>query len=172
MRLLLVATGTLLFLVSHVFGLTNFNGTWVLDLHASSSPDAILKRLGASWVERQFGGSLQLEATYTQTPQLLTVHLRGFGFRRTDVMRINNKPETQQDSLLGRYTIRTFWSNDGKQLVSAVSLRTGDSRDAEVTIVRELADQGRMLLLSGTMKIPSESGSWTLRRVWRKRGPG
>ena len=111
-----------------------------------------------------------MEATYTRTPQLLTVHHRGFGFRKTDVIRIDNKPETQQDSLLGRYTIRTFWSENGTQLISVVSLRTKDSRDAQLTIVRELADGGKTLTWSGTLKIAGESGSWALRRVWRKRG--
>jgi hypothetical protein len=172
MRLLLVAASTVLFLASPAFGLTDFSGTWALDLRASSSPDAILKRLGASWIERQFGGSLQLESTYTQIPHLLTVQLRGRGFRRTDVMRIDNKPEPKEDSLIGRYTVRTFWSGAGTQLVSAISLRTKDSRDAQLTIVRELIDRGKTMILTGTMKIAGESGSWTLRRVWRKRESG
>jgi len=124
MRLLLAAASTLLFLVSPAFCVADFSGKWVLDLRASSSPHAILKRLGASWVERRFGGSIQMEATYTQTPQLLTVDHRGFGFQKTDVIRIDNKPEIQQDSLLGRYTIRTFWSENGMQLISVISFHT------------------------------------------------
>jgi len=169
MRLLLAAACTLLLLVSPAFCVADFSGKWVLDLRASSSPHAILKRLGASWVERQFGGSIQMEATYTQTPQLLTVDHRGFGFQKTDVIRIDNKPEIQQDSLLGRYTIRTFWSENGMQLISVISFHTKDSRDAQLTIVRELADGGKTLIWSSTLKIAGESGSQTLRRVWRKR---
>jgi hypothetical protein len=53
------------------------------------------------------------------------------------MVRIDNKPEVQQDSLLGRYTIRTFWSENGRQLISAVSLHAKESRDAHVTIFRE-----------------------------------
>jgi hypothetical protein len=169
MRLLLAAATTLVFLVSPTFGVTDFSGKWVLDLRASSSPHGILKRLGASWVERRVGGSQQMEATYTQTPQLLTVDHRGFGFQKTDVIRIDNKPEIQQDSLLGRYTIRTFWSENGMQLISVISFHTKDSRDAQLTIVRELADGGKTLIWSSTLKIAGESGSQTLRRVWRKR---
>jgi hypothetical protein len=169
MRLLLVGTGSLFLLVSSAAGLSDFNGKWVLDLRSSSSPEPILKRLGASWVERTLGSSLQLESTYTQTPHLLTVQLRGPAFNRTDVMRIDNKPETKEDSRTGRYTIRTFWSGDGKQLISAVSLRTKDSRDAQFTIVRELADGGKTLMLNGTLKIAGDPGTWTVRRVWRKR---
>jgi hypothetical protein len=168
MRLLLVIIGFYLF-VPGAAGSTDFSGTWVLDLRASSSPEPILKRLGASWVERTLGGSLKLESTYTQTPHSLTVHLRGPAFNRTDVMRIDNQPETKEDSRTGRYTIRTWWSGHGKQLVSAVSLRTKDSRDAQLTIVRELADGGRTLILAGTLKITGDAGTWTVRRVWRKR---
>ena len=170
MCLLLTVASTLLFLVSTAFGFADFSGKWVLDLRASSSPHAMLKRLGASWVERRFGASLQMEATYTQTPQLLTVDRQGFGFQKTDLIRIDNKPEIQQDSLLGRYTIRSYWSESGTQLISDISFRTKESRDAQMTVVRELADGGKTLVWSSTLKIAGESGSWALRRVWRKRG--
>src|ERR1700739_3310275 len=167
-RFVLVAIGALLLAVSHACARTVFKGNGELDLRASSSPDSFLKRRGASWVERQFGGTLKLQATYIQTPHLLTVHLRGLGFRRTDKLPIDNKAESQEDSLLGRYTIRTFWSGNGAQLISAVALHTKDKRDAQVTIVRELSDGGKTLVLSGTVKVVGESASWTLRRVWRR----
>jgi hypothetical protein len=168
-RLLLTAASTLLFLVSTAFSFADFSGKWVLDLRASSSPHAMLKRLGASWVVRQFGGLIQMEATYTQTPQLITVDRRGFGFQETDVIRTDNEPEIQRNSLLGRYKIRTFWSEDGTQLISDISFRTEDSRDAQMVIVRELADGGKTLIWSSRLKVLGESGSWTLRHVWRKR---
>ena len=169
MRLLLTAASTLLFLVSTAFSFADFSGNWVLDLRASSSPHAMLKRLGASWVERQFGGLIQMQATYTQSPQLIIVDRRGFGFHETDVIRTDDTPEIQQNSLLGRYTIRTFWSENGMQLISDISFRTKDSRDAQMVIVRELADGGKTLIWSSRLKISGESGSWTLRHVWRKR---
>ena len=170
MRLLLTAASALLFLVSIAFGFADFSGKWVLDLRASSSPHAMLQRLGASWVERRFGSSLQMEANYTQTPQSLTVDRQGLGFQKTEVIRTDDKPEIQEDSLLGRYTIRTRWSESGAQLISDISFRTKDSRDAQMTVVRELADGGKTLVWSSTLKIAGESGSWALRRVWRKRG--
>ena len=169
MRLLLVAAITLLLSISPAFCLSDFNGTWVLDLRASSSPEPVLKRLGASWIERQFGSTMQMESTYTQTPKVLTVQLRAIGFRRTDVMRIDNQPETKEDSRTGRYTMRTFWAGNGAQLNSDVAFRTKDSRDAQFRIVRELADSGKTLVLIGTLKIAGESKVWTLRRVWRRR---
>ena len=111
-----------------------------------------------------------MEANYTQTPQSLTVDRQGLGFQKTEVIRTDNKPEIQEDSLLGRYTIRTHWSEIGTQLVSDISFRTKDSRDAQMTVIRELADGGKTLVWSSTLKIAGESGSWALRRVWRKRG--
>jgi hypothetical protein len=68
MRLLLAAAATLLFIGAPAFGATDFSGTWVLDLRASRSMDAIFKRLGVSWIERWFGDSVPLQATYAQTP--------------------------------------------------------------------------------------------------------
>ena len=168
-RILLVAVGALLLTVSSAFARADFNGEWVVDLRASSSPDAVMKRLGASWIERQLGGVVQLQATYKQTPDLLTVTLKGPGFRRTDVMPINNQPETKEDSRTGKYTIRTFWAGNDSQLNSTISFRTKDSRDAQLTIIRQLADGGKTLTLTGTLKIAGESPAHTLRRVWRRR---
>src|SRR6516162_9679208 len=107
----------------------------------------MLKRLGASWVERRFGGLRPMQATYTQTPQLLTVDHQGFGFQKTDVIRTDNKPQIEEDSLLGRYTIRTHWSESGTQLISDISFRTKDSRDAQMRSIslRDSEDYRRVL---------------------------
>ena len=104
-------------------------------------------------MDRTSVDSVPLQATYTQTPRLLTIKLRGPGFRRTDIMRIDNKPERKEDSLFGRYTMRTFWSRDETQLVSAISLRTKDSRDGQMTIVRELTDGGKTLIFDDNRRI-------------------
>jgi hypothetical protein len=169
MRLLLTAVSTLIFLVSPLFGFVDFSGKWVLDLGASSSPHAMLNRLGASWVERRFGASIQMEATYTETPQLITVDYQGFGFQKTDLIRTDGKPEIQEDSLLGRYTMRSYWSEGGTQLISDISFRTKDSRDGQMVVVRKLADGGKTLIWNSKLEISGESGSWTVHRVWRKR---
>ncbi|MBV8214914.1 MAG: hypothetical protein JOZ08_17040 [Verrucomicrobia bacterium] len=167
-RSLLVIASIMLLSVS-AFAASDFNGEWAVDLRSSASPEPILKRLGASWIERQLGGVVQMQATYKQTPDILSVTLRGPGFNRTDVMRINNQPETKQDSRTGKYTIRTFWAANGTQLNSAIFFRTKDSRDAQLTIVRQLADGGKTLTLNGTLKIAGEAQTYTLRRVWRRR---
>ncbi|HZC34912.1 MAG TPA: hypothetical protein VE242_04825 [Chthoniobacterales bacterium] len=72
MHLPLFVVGLVFSSVASAIGSTDFSGTWVLDLKASSSPEPILKRLGASWIERTLGSSVQLESTYIQTPSMLT----------------------------------------------------------------------------------------------------
>jgi hypothetical protein len=169
-RFLLIAAGVLLLLTaSAAVARTDFNGQWTLDLRASSSPEAVLKRLGASWIERQLGGVVQMQATYKQTADSLTVTLNAPAYRRTDVMRIDNRPETKEESRTGRYTIRTFWAGNGTQLNSAIDFRTKDSRDAQLIIVRQVADGGKTLTLNGTLKVAGEPKTYTLRRVWRRR---
>ena len=169
MRFLFLAAAALFFPVAPALALTDFNGHWVLDLSASSSPETVLKRLGASWIERQLGGAVQLQATYQQTPDLLTVTLKGPAFRRIDVMHINNRLETKEESRTGKYTIRTFWAGNGTQLNSVIAFRTKESRDAQLTIVRELAGGGKTLTLNGTLKVAGDSHTYTLRRIWRRR---
>ena len=84
-------------------------------------------------------------------------------------MPINNQPEMKEDSRNGKYTIRTFSAGNGTQLNSTISFRTKDSRDAQLTIVHDLAGGGKTLTLTGTLKIAGESPTHAIRRVWRRR---
>jgi hypothetical protein len=129
----------------------------------------MLKRLGVSWIERKLADAIELESTYTQTPSLLTIRTRGPAFARTEVIRIDGQPETKEEKLTGPYTIRTEWIDRDTKLVSTISFHTKDGRDAELSVVRELADGGGTLLLTQTLKVSGESGPWLTRRVWRKR---
>jgi hypothetical protein len=73
--------GSILFLISgylafietcHLhFASINFNGTWVLDLKASDSPEPMMKRMGVSVLERKLAASTKLEAAYSQSGDLL-----------------------------------------------------------------------------------------------------
>src|SRR5215469_7318098 len=83
----------LLALVSSGMASVNFNGTWVLDLKASDSPEPMLKRMGASALERKLAGSIKLESTYHQSAHLLTITTRGPGFSRTEHLRLDGRPE-------------------------------------------------------------------------------
>lgn len=169
MRLLLAAASLFLLSAPYALGWTDFSGTWVLDLRASNSSDPMLKRLGVSWIERKLADSIELESIYTQTTSLLTIHTRGPAFGRTELIRIDGQPETKEERLTGPYTIQTEWINRGMKLLSTISFRTKDRRDAQLTVVRELADGGKTLLLTQTLKVIGESAPWIVRRVWRKR---
>jgi hypothetical protein len=169
MRLLLAAASLFLLSAPYALGWTDFSGTWVLDLRASNSSDPMLKRLGVSWIERKLADSIELESIYTQTTSLLTIHTRGPAFGRTELIRIDGQPETKEERLTGPYTIQTEWINRGMKLLSTISFRTKDRRDAQLTVVRELADGGKTLLLTQTLKVSDESAPWIVLRVWRKR---
>jgi hypothetical protein len=54
-------------------------------------------------------------------------------------MSIDNKPETKEEPAPGDTRSGLFGPPHGTQLVSAISLRTNDSRNAQFIIVRELA---------------------------------
>ncbi|HEX4201258.1 MAG TPA: hypothetical protein VHY59_07045 [Chthoniobacterales bacterium] len=169
MRILLAAASLVLLSASYALGATDFSGTWVLDLRASNSSDPMLKRLGVSWIERKLADSIELESIYTQTTTLLTIHTRGPAFGRTELIRIDGEPETKEERLTGPYTIRTEWIDREMKLLSTISFHTKDRRDAQLTVLRELADGGKTLLLTQTLKVSDELVPWIVLRVWRKR---
>ncbi|MBV9875658.1 MAG: hypothetical protein JO025_13070 [Verrucomicrobia bacterium] len=154
-----------------VFGLAlvDFSGTWVLDLKTSDSPDAILKRMGASALELIFAGSTKLESTYRQSKNLLTITTRGPFFSRTEQLRLDGATETKTEKRTGSYTIRNVWSNHGKELISISAFRTRDNKNAELTITRTLADGGNTLVLTQTLKVEGEPPHPAVRRIWRRK---
>jgi hypothetical protein len=148
----------------------DFSGTWVLDLKASDSPEAMLKRMGASALERTFAASTELESTYRQSKNLLTIITRGpLFFSRTEQLRLDGKPETKTEQRTGPYIIRNAWSNQGKELISTSSFRTKDSKNAELTVTRKLADGGNTLILTQKLKIEGEPPQPVVRRIWRRK---
>jgi hypothetical protein len=107
----------------------NFNGTWVLDLKASDSPEPMLKRMGVSALERKLAASTRLESTYSQSGNLLTITTRGPAFSRTEHFRLDGHPETKTEKKTGTYTIRTSWSHHGKELISTSTFRHEKSEE-------------------------------------------
>jgi hypothetical protein len=149
----------------------DFNGTWVVDLKASDSPEPILKRLGASWFQRKLAPSLKVEATYRQAKERLTIVTRAPAFSRTEELWLDGRPVTNTESLTGPYTERTFWSADGTRLISISAFRTKDGKDARLRVARQLADHGGALLLSETLDVVGEPPQPVIRRLWRRKSP-
>ncbi|MBW0001068.1 MAG: hypothetical protein JO015_18395 [Verrucomicrobia bacterium] len=148
----------------------DFNGTWVVDLTASDSPEPILKRLGASWFQRRLATSLKVEATYRQTKDRLTILTRAPAFSRTEEFWLDGRPVTKKESLTGPYTERTFWSADGARLISISAFRTKDGKDARLRVARQLADKGGTLLLGETLDVAGEPPQPVVRRIWHRKG--
>jgi len=147
----------------------DFSGTWVLDLKASDSPDAMLKRMGASALERKFAASTKLESTYRQSGNLLTITTRAPLFSRTERLRLDGHSEKKTENRTGPYTIRNVWSQHGKELISISAFRTKDDKNAELHITRKLAEGGNELVLTQTLKIEGEPSQPVVRRIWRRK---
>jgi hypothetical protein len=147
----------------------DFSGTWVVDLKASDSPEPILKRLGASWLQRKLAPLLKVEATYHQTKERLTIVTRAPAFSRTEEFWLDGRPLAKMESLTGPYTERTFWSADGTRLISTSTFRTKDGKDARLRVARRLADGGGTLLLSETLDVAGEPPQPVVRRVWHRK---
>jgi hypothetical protein len=169
MRLSLATFVTILGLALSSLASVNSNGTWVLDLKASDSPEPMLKRTGVSALERKLASSTKLESTYSQSGNHLTITTRAPAFSRTEHLRLDGHPETKTEKQTGRYTIRTSWSHQGKELVSTSTFRTKNGKNAELIVTRKLADGGNTLILSQTLKIEGEPPEPVVRRVWRRK---
>jgi hypothetical protein len=133
-----------------LFGLTlaacasiDLSGTWVLDLKASDSTEAFMKRLGVPAVQRKLAASVKLGAIYRQSNDHLTVQTRGPGFSRVEQFELNGRPEAKPEKLTGPYTVRTAWSPDGKQLISTNSFRTKDGKNATLRVGSLLGGRGK-----------------------------
>src|SRR5262249_54720004 len=169
MRLFLATFVTLLGLALSGLASVNFNGTWVLDLKASDTPEPMLKRMGVSALERKLAGSTKLESTYSRSRNLLTITTRGPAFSRTEHLRLDGHPERKTEKQTGPYTIRTSWSHHGKELISTSAFRTKNGKNAELIVTRKLADGGNTLVLSQTLKIEGEPKEPALHRIWRRK---
>jgi hypothetical protein len=169
MRSLSAALFALLSIICPCFAATDFSGSWAIDLKTSASPDALLKRLHIPFVQRRLAGSIQLEAVYKQTPNMLVITARGRGFSRTEQLPFNGPPESRTEELTGPYTLQTRWSADATQLITTYSFRTKDGKNASLVIKRKLTEAGASLVLTNILHVEGEPQKWVVERIWRKR---
>ena len=164
-----IALVFLLALSAPALAAVNFSGIWTLDLKASDSPDAMMKRMGVPFIERKLAASTKLEATYHQSGHVLTVNSRAPGFSRVETFHLDGRTETKNEKQTGTYTIRTAWSKDRKQLISTSHFKTKHGKNAELIVARKLTDGGKTLVLTQTLKIEGEPAGPPVRRVWHKK---
>ncbi len=168
MRLLAAVFSGLFFIVGSCFASADFSGTWAIDLKASTSPDALLKRLQIPLIQRRLAASLRIKAVYRQSQDLLIVDARGPGLSRTEQIHFDKPPENRTEKITGPYTISHAGSGDRSQSITTYKFRTKDGKKAILITKRKLTDVGETLILDGTMQVEGEVQKWEVRRVWRK----
>jgi hypothetical protein len=166
MRSLVLSQILLFILCLSTFAAGDLSGSWMIDLKASDSPEAMMKRLGVGWIQRKLASSIKIEATYSFSRDLLTIDTRGPAFSRTEQIRLDGQPDRRTEKLTGPYTIVSKWNPTENKLVSISTFETKDGRPGELTVIRMLADNGATLVLTQTLKVDGEQ--WVVRRIWRR----
>jgi hypothetical protein len=112
MRLLEAVFSALFLIACSCSASADFSGIWAIDLKASTSPDALLKRLQIPLIQRRLAASLKIKAVYRQSQDLLTVDARGPGFSRTEQIPFN-EPPTRSEQI----TDRIPYNHVGQEMV-------------------------------------------------------
>jgi hypothetical protein len=148
----------------------NFSGTWALDLKASSSFDALMKQIGAGFLERKYADSVKLKATLQQNEHVLTIAARGPGFAFDEILYLDGRTAPGKLDLLGATSLktRTAWSDDGQQLIETHQINTKQGKVGQLIIKRYLIDKGKTLVAAYTLKLNAEPIQTSARQIWHK----
>ena len=148
----------------------NFNGTWTLDLRASTSLEPLLKEVGASILEQKFVAWVNLTATFHQTGDVLMVATRGPGFALDETLYLDGRRDPSSLQLLGATSLntRTVWSNDNKQLVATHQIKTKEGKEGQLIVTRYLIGDGGTLMVAFTLKLNAEPDEISARQTWHK----
>ena len=148
----------------------NFNGTWTLDLKASTSVGPLMKQIGAGVLDRTYAASTKLKATVHQTEQILTIAARGPGFALDETLYLDGRTDLSNQQLLGATAIktRTAWSEDQKRLVATHQIKTKQGKLGQLIITRYLINEGKSLVAVYTLKLDAEPGETSARQIWNK----
>jgi hypothetical protein len=148
----------------------NFTGAWVLDLNASTSFDALMTQIGAGFIDRKYAAHTRLKATLNQTADVLTIAARGPAFSFNQTLYLDGRNDPSYLQILGATSVnaKTVWSKDYTQIVETHHIRTKQGKDGELTIKRNLTDQGKTVEVLYTLQLEEESSPTSARQVWRK----
>src|SRR6516225_9292967 len=148
----------------------DFNGTWMLDLKASTSVEPLMKQIGANLLEQKYAAWITLKATVLQTEQVLTVATRGPGFALDRTLYLDGSTDPSNKQLLGATALktRTAWSEDQRQLVETLQIKTRQGKEGQLIIKRYLIDDGKSMLVAFTVKLNAEPQIASAREIWHK----
>jgi hypothetical protein len=148
----------------------NFSGTWRLDLKASTSFEALMKQIGASFLERKYADTVRLKATIDQTEHVMTIAARGPGFALDETLYLDERTAPGKLDLLGATSLstRTAWSKDHQQLIEAHQIKTKQGKEGQLIIKRYLMDEGKTLVAAYTLKLNAEPDQTSARQIWHR----
>jgi hypothetical protein len=148
----------------------DFNGTWTLDLKASTSVEPLMKQIGANLFEQKYAAWITLKATVHQTEQVLTVATRGLGFALDRTLYLDGRTDPSNKQLLGATALktRTAWSEDQTQLVETHQIKTRQGKEGQLIIKRYLINDGKSMVLAFTVKLNAEPQITSAREIWHK----
>jgi hypothetical protein len=173
-----VATGFGVFSPPRTFATTkstqaerpNFTGAWVLDLQSSTSLDALMTQIGAGFIDRKYAAHVKLKATLQQTGDILTIAARGPGFALDQTLYLDGRNDPSSFQILGATSVntKTVWSKHDKKIVEMHRIRTKQGKEGELTIKRNLADEGKSVVVVYTLKLDEAPAPTSARQIWRK----
>jgi hypothetical protein len=173
-----VATGFGVFSPPRTFATTkstqaerpNFTGAWVLDLQSSTSLDALMTQIGAGFIDRKYAAHVKLKATLQQTGDILTIAARGPGFALDQTLYLDGRNDPSSFQILGATSVntKTVWSKHNKKIVEMHRIRTKQGKEGELTIKRNLADDGKSVVVVYTLKLDEAPAPTSARQIWHK----
>ena len=148
----------------------NFSGTWALDLKGSTSFEALMKQMGASFLERTYAASVTLKATLHQTETVMTIAARGPGFAFDEILYLDGRTAPSNLGVLGATSLKTTtaWSKDHQQLIETHQIKTKQGKEGQLIIERYLIDEGQTLVAAYTLKLNAEPNQTSARQIWHK----
>jgi hypothetical protein len=148
----------------------NFTGAWVLDLQSSTSLDALMTQIGAGFLDRKYAAHVKLKATLQQTGDVLTIAARGPGFALDQTLYLDGRNDPSSLQILGATSVntKTVWSKHDKKIIEMHHIRTKQGKEGELTIKRNLIDEGKAVEVVYTLKLEEEPTPTSARQIWRK----
>lgn len=150
----------------------NLSGTWTLDRKASTPLEPLMLRVGASYVDRKYADFAPLKATFHQTNQVLTVATRGPGYALDETLQLNGHTVPSNMDVVGGTSInvRAAWSKDNQQLVETRQIKTKQGKDGQLTIKRNLINEGKTMVVAFTLKLNAQPNAISVRQLWHRQG--
>jgi hypothetical protein len=148
----------------------NFTGAWVLDLKSSTSLDALMRQIGAGFIDRKYAAFTKLRATLQQSGDVLTIAARGPGFALDQTLYLDGRNDPSSLQILGATSVntKTIWSKHLKKIVETHHIRTKQGKEGELTIKRDLIEEGKAVEVVYTLKLEEEPTPTSARQIWRK----